>query len=170
MKLNGTEIRFGSITFQQALDRNISKELVVYCHNEIWNYVTRSGASNRTMKREVKKYLKDYLDYDFTTPNSDGKKPDDTFIDKWFTTIAKLHPHRPSPARGNEFKQQYLEGKGIGSLSGFIERVVEIHEYNLLSRLESRREGDHQEKPTLELAYRELIIEILQENSPWIAT
>ena len=72
--------------------------------------------------------------------------------------------------KNKEFKQQYLEDKGIGSLSGFIERVIEIHEHNLLDRLESSIEGNHQEKPTLELAYRELIIEILQENSPWIAT
>ena len=48
--------------------------------------------------------------------------------------------------------KEYLEDKGIGSLSDFIDRVKEIHEYNL--------DAYPEENPTLEMAYRELIADI----------
>ena len=51
---------------------------------------------------------------------------------------------------------EYLKDKGIGSLSDFGDRVKEIHEYNLDAYAE--------ENPTLEMAYRELIIDIIEEN------
>ena len=52
--------------------------------------------------------------------------------------------------------KEYLEDKGIGSLSDFVDRVTEIHEYNLSQYPE--------ENPTLEMAYRELIAELLEEK------
>lgn len=51
---------------------------------------------------------------------------------------------------------EYLEDKGIGSLSDFVDRVKEIHEYNL--------DAYPEENPTLEMAYRELIAELLEEK------
>jgi len=53
--------------------------------------------------------------------------------------------------------KDYLEDKGIGSLSGFVERVIEIHEHNLSNYPET--------KPTLQMAYRELIEDILEEHN-----
>ena len=53
------------------------------------------------------------------------------------------------------FDSEYLEDKGIGSLLDFVDRVKEIHEYNL--------EQYPDENPTLEGAYRELLIDIVEE-------
>ena len=53
--------------------------------------------------------------------------------------------------------KDYLEDKGIGSLSGFVERVREIHEHNFSNYPET--------KPTLEMAYRQLIEDILEESN-----
>ncbi len=50
---------------------------------------------------------------------------------------------------------EYLENKGIGSLADFVDRVKEIHEYNL--------DAYSDENPTLEMAYRELITDIVEE-------
>jgi hypothetical protein len=46
-----------------------------------------------------------------------------------------------------------LEDKGIGSLSDFVDRVKEIHEYNVSQY--------PNENPTLEGAYEELLIDII---------
>tara|TARA_R110002020_G_scaffold253250_1_gene466988 strand:- start:218 stop:460 length:243 start_codon:yes stop_codon:yes gene_type:complete len=51
------------------------------------------------------------------------------------------------------FNTDLLEDKGIGSLSDFVDRVKEIHEYNL--------EQYPDENNTLEGAYRELLIDII---------
>ena len=53
--------------------------------------------------------------------------------------------------------KDYLEDKGIGSLSGFVERVIEIHDHNLSNYPET--------KPTLQMAYRELIEDIIEEHN-----
>ena len=53
------------------------------------------------------------------------------------------------------FDSEYLEDKGIGSLSDFVDRVKEIHAYNL--------EQYSDEKPTLEGSYRELLIDIVED-------
>ena len=54
------------------------------------------------------------------------------------------------------FNTDLLEDKGIGSLSDFVDRVKEIHEYNL--------DAYPGENPILEMAYRELIIDIIEER------
>ena len=77
MNIGDTEIRFGVIKFQEAIEKGISKETVLTCHNLIWQIITKR-TSNKAKKS------------DFVTPTANGKKPDDTFIDKWFTTIAEL--------------------------------------------------------------------------------
>ena len=51
------------------------------------------------------------------------------------------------------FNTDLLEDKGIGSLSDFVDRVKELHEYN--------NEQYSDENNTLELAYKELLIDII---------